>query len=145
MVPDGKSGGLRPWKGRLLKPGVNRRGYQQVTLCADGVKRQRKVHQLVLEAFVGSCPPGMEVMHTDNDPGNNALDNLSYGTPSQNQVHRTVSGNRKRSLSDDDVLDIRRRLEQGETLSSVADTYGVSWHSIQQIKTGRSYAWLIST
>ena len=44
----------------------------------------RRVHQLVLEAFVGPCPAGHLVMHLDDDPTNNALTNLRYGTPQEN-------------------------------------------------------------
>lgn len=44
----------------------------------------RRVHQAVLEAFVGPCPAGYLVMHLDDDPSNNALSNLSYGTPQEN-------------------------------------------------------------
>ena len=44
----------------------------------------RRVHQLVLESFVGPCPAGHLVMHLDDDPTNNALTNLRYGTPQEN-------------------------------------------------------------
>src|SRR5262245_49145298 len=42
--------------------GWNRKGYHRVRLFAcDGITSHDKdVHQLVLETFVGPCPPGME-------------------------------------------------------------------------------------
>ena len=46
--------------------------------------KTRRVHQLVLEAFVGPCPAGHVVMHKDDDPTNNALSNLRYGTHQDN-------------------------------------------------------------
>ena len=46
--------------------------------------KTRRVHQLVLEAFVGPCPTGHVVMHLDDDPTNNALSNLRYGTYQDN-------------------------------------------------------------
>lgn len=46
--------------------------------------KTRRVHQLVLEAFVGPCPAGHIVMHLDDDPSNNALTNLRYGTSQEN-------------------------------------------------------------
>jgi hypothetical protein len=35
-------------------------------------------------AFVGPYPEGMEIRHLDGNPENNALENLKYGTRSQN-------------------------------------------------------------
>ena len=85
-------------KGIFLKPSyANTGGYALVVLCRDGMKKGKYVHQLVLEAFVGPCPPGLETRHLDGDPTNNrwapgltedeiraAGGNLIYGTPSQN-------------------------------------------------------------
>ena len=38
----------------------------------------RSVGRLVLEVFVGPCPPGMEACHNDGDPHNNWLDNNGH-------------------------------------------------------------------
>src|SRR5690606_11217835 len=57
----------------------------------DGGKSYR-VHRLVMEAFVGPLPEGMEVRHLDDDPDNNALSNLVYGTRSENLEDRVRLG-----------------------------------------------------
>ena len=41
-------------------------------------------HRLVLLAFVGECPSGMEACHNDGDPSNNNIDNLRWDTRSSN-------------------------------------------------------------
>jgi len=51
---------------------------------AIGRGNSRLVHQLVLEAFKGPCPPGMECLHKNHTPGDNKLSNLKYGTRSEN-------------------------------------------------------------
>lgn len=67
-----------PLEPHLLKQ-VSRNGYLLVTLYVDGGKpMQRRVHQLVLEAFNGPCPGGMEVSHLDETRTNNRLSNLAY-------------------------------------------------------------------
>ena len=66
---------------RRLKPHPQSRGHCTVDL---GRRKTRFVHRLVLEAFVGSCPSGMECRHLDGDPSNNRLDNLAWGTRLEN-------------------------------------------------------------
>jgi hypothetical protein len=46
--------------------------------------REFMVHVLVMLAFAGPCPDGHEVCHKNGDGLDNRLDNLYYGTPSQN-------------------------------------------------------------
>jgi HNH endonuclease/NUMOD4 motif len=89
-------GSTRFYQGRLLSPSsdFSGNGRQMVLLYSDsdsGLPRRvaRKVHHLVLEAFVGPRPEGMEALHWDDDPSNNHLINLRWGTHSEN-VHDSV-------------------------------------------------------
>lgn len=50
------------------------------------------VHKLVLEAFVGPCPTGLQCCHEDGNPANNALTNLRWDTPVSNQADRDRHG-----------------------------------------------------
>lgn len=68
--------------GRVLRPKVKDTGHLVVQLPG---KRYRKVHQLVLEAFVGPCPPGKECCHYNGDPADNRLGNLRWDTRSNNK------------------------------------------------------------
>lgn len=71
---------------QLLKPNPvgTKRTHLAVTLQRDKRRWHVKVHQLVLLAFVGPCPEGMEVLHWDDNPRNNHLSNLRYGTRQEN-------------------------------------------------------------
>lgn len=53
----------------------------------------RRVHLLVLEAFVGPRPMGMEGCHRDDDQSNNALSNLRWDTPRENKLDVVRNGN----------------------------------------------------
>lgn len=68
-------------RGRLLRPGRAHSGHVSVAI---GKGNSRLVHQLVLEAFVGPRPKGMESLHLNHDPQDNRLLNLRYGTRSEN-------------------------------------------------------------
>ena len=64
-----------------------------VILQAMGKKRHAFVQWLVLEAFVGPCPDGMECRHfPDRDPTNNRLDNVRWGTAQENSDDKKVHG-----------------------------------------------------
>lgn len=60
-------------------------------------RRQYFVHRLVMAAFVGPCPDGMEVCHNDGDPTNNRLENLRYGTSKDNAADQHRHGTNHRT------------------------------------------------
>lgn len=66
-------------------------GHLKVTMSAvkgstraDGTKKDKLVHRLVLDAFVGPCPDGYEVAHINDIPWDNSLSNLKYKTSKEN-------------------------------------------------------------
>jgi len=52
----------------------------------------KRVHRIVLEAFRGQCPEGMEGCHNDGDPENNRLNNLRWDTRSSNLADMVTHG-----------------------------------------------------
>lgn len=71
---------------RMLRGSTDNAGYQVFGLTAlslpgqPGKQRFLRVHTLVLTAFVGPCPPGLECCHDNGDPGDNRLANLRWDT-----------------------------------------------------------------
>lgn len=56
-------------RGQLLVPWLDRGGYPTVALRRPGgIKRTANVHILMLEAWRGPCPDGMESCHWDDVP-----------------------------------------------------------------------------
>jgi hypothetical protein len=122
-----------------LAPVLNSHGRSQVAL---GRGRIRAVHRLVLEAFVGPCPPGMEGCHGDGNPANNALPNLRWDSHSGNQLdavrHGTHTTNRggtngNASLTDDKATAVRADRAAGMTYPELAAKYGVSVSTIKRV------------
>lgn len=72
-----------------LKPTPQSRGHLAIWL---GRERQRFVHCIVLEAFIGPCPEGMECRHLDGNPANNRIGNLKWGTPAENHADSVRHG-----------------------------------------------------
>ena len=71
---------------RIMKVRIAKDGYPVVSLApGDGSKaRWFRLHRLVLLAFVGPCPEGMEGRHRDGNPLHCALTNLSWSTHGEN-------------------------------------------------------------
>lgn len=69
---------------RVLSQFVQRTGYVEVILFRQDQRFARRVYRLVLEAFVGSRPDGLQGCHNDGAKTNNALSNLRWDTPSAN-------------------------------------------------------------
>lgn len=80
--------------GRMLKQGKGSRkdNHPLVGLCRGAQGRTIRVHTLVLTAFVGPCPEGMEACHGDDDPNNNHLSNLRWDTHQQNMCDKVRNG-----------------------------------------------------
>lgn len=79
--------------GRVMSTkATNRKGYVVVNLRRPGTAKTHLVHRLVLAAFVGPSPEGMETRHLNGDPCDNRLPNLAYGTPVENATDKTRHG-----------------------------------------------------
>lgn len=143
MVVGARNNGVATRKGRLLAPARKNNGYLVVTLT-DGVNRpQVSVHRVVARAFLGECPIGLHVLHSDGDKTNNHYTNLRYGTPAEN-VEDTKKHGRQRygarvanaKLDDDAVVHIR---SSNRSYSVLAAMYGVSTAHISAVRRGRAW------
>lgn len=92
-VVETKAGWTMNRRAKLLSPNIHHRsGHLSVQLTGDAGLKRVWVHRLVLEAFVGPCPEGSHALHFDDNPKNNSLENLSWGTSSQNAHDRVRNG-----------------------------------------------------
>lgn len=87
-----RDGKQRRALGRLMAIQSNRSGHKVVRLKRNGCGRNRYVHQMVLEAFVGPRPAGMDACHNDGNPSNNVVSNLRWDTTSNNILDAVVHG-----------------------------------------------------
>jgi hypothetical protein len=134
------------WK--LMKPGVHRKGYLCVNLTPpEGGRYQTfRVHRLVLGAFVGPCPEGMECRHLNGIKADCRLENLAWGTPEQNRQDSRDLGSYDRGsdhsqarLTEADVRAIRTRYAAGAFQRELAVEFGVSLPNISAIVNHHSW------
>jgi hypothetical protein len=129
---------MRADTARILKGG-SARGYLKVCLSTGGETVQRYIHRLVLEAFAGPCPSGMEARHLDGDQTRNHADNLLWGDRVQQAADRRIHGTQSRKLNEEQVLAIRAGSAAGRSVRSLATEYGVSHGAAHAIVTRRAW------
>lgn len=68
-------------------------GYYYVDIYEDGKRTRKRIHQLVIEAFMPSIElSGLEIHHIDTDKSNNNLSNLLPLTREQHiQIHKYLN------------------------------------------------------
>lgn len=130
------------------------------TTKVDGRAVNRSVHRLVLEAFVGPAPEGMEGCHNNGDPWDNRLENLRWDTHQANMAdaaahgtfvlppHRTGSThsrgerNVRAKISEAQAREAKARLSAGERNVDVGAAMGISYDTVCKISSGASWAWV---
>lgn len=122
--------------------------YPMVNLWNASTRKHKaaKVHILILQTFIGPCPPKMECCHNDGDPLNCTLDNLRWDTKKNNTAdtrrHGRMSVGSKHppsKLTGLDVLEIRKRYSNGETLRSIAMGCGIAFTNVWKIVNRKTW------
>ena len=138
---------------RMIPPKFLPTGYAQVQLYPDGTEKHKYIHRLVLEAFVGPCPQGMEACHNDGDRKNNSVDNLRWDTKRGNMADAVKMGHMHgggenhchgenhhfASLSNKQVLKIRQLASGGVRNIDIAKRFNITGALVWKIVS--RYSW----
>jgi len=73
-------------KEKILKTGIKGSGYYYITLCKNGITKNRTIHQIVAETFLNHIPNGrtLVVNHKNFNKLDNRLSNLEIVTMREN-------------------------------------------------------------
>jgi hypothetical protein len=145
LYPDGKPS--RNFKGKVLKQCLNvKQRYYGVRLSKQGKTKLWLVHQLVAAAFLGNRPEGWVICHGSQGPLCNEINNLSYGTASQNSKDQWRDGTKlygekvfNSKLTAEKVLQIKELRKAGKTLAELSQKYAISPQRICDIMSGRGW------
>lgn len=130
------NGGSYVRKGVPMHPSKDTFGHLQVRLSDGKSSKVWQVHRLVANAFLGQRPDGYHTRHLNGDPTDNRLQNLAYGTASENQIDRWRYSRKFSKLTVQDVLDIRRLAQNGLSHRQIAKFYPVCPQQIDRIVSG---------
>lgn len=123
-------------------------GHLKVTIIRNERRETINVHRLVLEAFVGPCPPGLVCCHNDGVHDHNELSNLRWDTESSNQQDRLRHGYvplageaiGMSKLTLDDIRCIRAEPKRHGVGAMLARAFGVCQSNISAIRSGHTWA-----
>lgn len=129
--------------GKILSVRANSHGYLSARVMSGGKIRTYPMHRLVLEAFTGVRPKGMQCLHRDGNKLNTCLWNLSWGTSKQNArdkvMHGTMASGERNGwskLKESQVIEIRERYLNGEKPKILAQEFGVNRNYPRLIANG---------
>lgn len=123
---------------KILKPSISK-GYYNVHLYKNGIKKQITIHLLVATTFIGNKPLGLTINHKDGNKLNNNLSNLEYVTQKQNNAHAWALGliKSKSSLTQHQIIHLRADHENFK--QSLSIKYKISIQSVNNILKWKSW------
>jgi HNH endonuclease len=143
-------GGLRGrrtnvWRRRRLKR--TKDGYLRATLFNQDGAKEIGVSTLVMTAFVGPCPDGMQACHENGIRDDNRPSNLRWDTPKGNLDDMVRHGtrmygerNHKAKLTAAQVIEMRTlRATIRISFQKLAQRFGVSKHQTRLIIANRNW------
>jgi hypothetical protein len=135
--------------GKWRSPWTDRDGYLNMSVprVGGGKSITRKVHVMACTAFHGPKPsPLHQVAHANGNPADNRAENLRWATRAENEADKLRHGTRRIGerhnmvkLTEAQVLEIRAARVRGETLSSLADRYGIAFQTVSNIGVRKTW------
>lgn len=122
------------------------KGYRNAALT-DGESKAKtyRVHRLVLLAFVGPCPEGMEASHLNGDSSDNRLKNLAWEPVKKNHARKKLHGTYRTGekannakLNWEKVRAIRAAHKKVKA-TELAALYRVSVGTIHRVQSGNGW------
>ena len=119
-------------------------GYMLVTLTNEEGRKNKRVHRLLMEAFIPNPDPSYykHINHKDGNKLNNSLENLEWASPKENAVHATKNGfcepcfeQTRRAIAqytkDNEFICEYRSLHEAERAT------GIAWQNISKVVRGQ--------
>ena len=125
-------------KERILKPYIDKKGYLHIDLKVKGTRKNKKLHQLVAQAFIKNHHNLKFINHKDGNKKNNQIENLEWCSIAQNNKHAWENGltnnkgelNGRSKLTALQVVEIRLLFERKTSYLELAKRFNTSTANI---------------
>lgn len=123
---------------------INPQGYGKI--YHNG--KSYRAHRLSYQIFIGLIPKNMEICHLCDNTKCINPNHLFLGSHSENMKdmsnknrHKVLKGSKNKlsKFNEEDILDIRRRLDGNESQKNIAKDFDVYQTTISKIKLNKSW------
>lgn len=117
-------------------------GYPLVTLCHEGVRKNKRIHRLLMEAFVPNPHNKKHINHIDGIKTNISLDNLEWATPKENAQHASKTGLTEHAIAAQRVAVVQYTpdglhvIAEHPSIHEAGRSTGVAWQNISKVVRG---------
>lgn len=137
--------GITTRGGVVLKKMIANTGYEVVNLTMGANSRkQEHVHRLVLTAFVGPCPAGLETCHDDGVRSNNVLTNLRWDTRKANHQDKRRHGTYQEGPKANNIKltseQVKEVFMSEKSQRQIAKEFGIGKTTVARIKRQKSWS-----
>ena len=137
-----KSGKLK--KRKIIYSGE----YPFVQLRNNSRYHTKYIHRLLAEAYISNPGDMAYVNHKNGDKHDFSISNLEWVSPSENSLHAYKNGLSSKKgvkhhlvkLSLNNVIEIKKRIKNGESCIKIAEDYPVGYQAIYKIKHRERWA-----
>lgn len=119
--------------GRILSPTISSTGHISLQLYVDGSQKCVSVRRLVLTAFVGVCPPGLESCCVDGNVSNNRLENIYWGYNPHD--HSTWKRHGRIGACERHHETVKAMAEAGANLGAIGEAVGTTGNRVRAYLT----------
>ena len=131
--------------GNIKKQYKDKRGYMRTGLTIDKKTVVVRVHNMVIDAFLGvrTNKHTLYINHIDGDKSNNNLENLELVTPKENSQHASRTGLipsgedcYQAQYTNDQIRNLHYLYRSGRSIESLAVEYDTKKSNIDRILKG---------
>lgn len=122
---------------KFMTPTPNTKsGHLEISLKDTGSRERAYIHRLVAESFVPNTDNQPVVRHLDDDPENNHVKNLAWGTQADNvrDMYENGEGSNRRIT----LKNSSGKIERFDSHTQAARALGVSKSAISLLKSGKN-------
>ncbi len=133
----------------IMKVNPDKNGYLTLCLSVNRKESNKRIHRLVAEAFIPNPKNLPYVCHKDDNPENNSVDNLWWGTHTDNvrdmwkkdrAVIKRGSENSRSLITEDIARKVKLlRLQTGEGKVKISRKLGIPESVVAHIIRGNSW------
>jgi hypothetical protein len=135
-------------KKHIMKCHIRRVGYYYVTLRKNTKHHNLLIHRIIATAFISNPENKPQVNHINGIKTDNRLENLEWVTAQENTIHGYNAGlhnlcqgekHHWSKLKKKDVIEIRRRKDNGEKSITIAKDFNIARCTVNRINSRKSW------